>query len=149
MYEYKIKGSEHLKGKVRKIGKAIAVIVNKEWIGEEVIVIRKAELEGMDKEDIESWRKFIQGRAAIDSSNEIHSKGINADALRGLCLEYDMCHGPSSNTHCGGLSFLHFFLEKIVGLEISIAKKEWIMWQKQIEGLEKAKKMEKAKEERK
>lgn len=50
MYEYKIKGSEHLKGKVRKIGKAIAVIVNKDWLSEEVIVIRKAELEGMNKE---------------------------------------------------------------------------------------------------
>lgn len=50
MYEYKIRGSEHLKGEVRKIGKAIAVIVNKDWLGEEVIVIRKADLEGMNRE---------------------------------------------------------------------------------------------------
>lgn len=36
--------------KVRKIGKTIAVIVDKDWVGEEVIIIRKAELEGMNKE---------------------------------------------------------------------------------------------------
>ena len=50
MYEYKIKGADYLKGKVQKIGQAIAVTVDKDWLGEEVIVIRKAELESMNRE---------------------------------------------------------------------------------------------------
>ena len=53
MYEYKIRGSEHLKRKVQKIGKATAVIVDKNWLDEEVIIIRKAELIGMNKEERE------------------------------------------------------------------------------------------------
>ena len=92
-------------------------------------------------EGTQSWRKFILESAAIDSSNEIHNKGINADALRGLCLEYDVYGGPSSQTHCRGLSFLHFFLEKIVGVKIPIGGKERKTWEEQIAGLKKAKKM--------
>lgn len=50
MYRYAMKGEDEIKGEVRKIGKAIAVTVNKDWLGEEVIVIRKAELIGKNKE---------------------------------------------------------------------------------------------------
>jgi len=58
----------------------------------------------------QSWRTFILERAAIDSSNEIHNKGINADALRGLCLEYDFANGRYPESIYEGFALLKFFL---------------------------------------
>ena len=65
----------------------------------------------------QSWRKFIRERAAIDSSNEIRNKGINADALRGLCLEYDLEYGNYPDSVYEGFALLEFFLETVVGLK--------------------------------
>lgn len=106
------------------------------------------ELEAINKEigDIQPWRKFILERVAIDSSNEIYNKGINADALRGLCLEYDLAQGAHSGTRYMGLTFyvglhfLQFFLNRITKTEVLLGEKEYETWKKQIAGLEKTKK---------
>ena len=87
----------------------------------------------------QSWRKFILERAAIDSSNEIHSKGINADALRGLCLEYDLKYHDYPESRYEGLSLLTFFLETIVKIYPNWDEDAW---NKQIAELEKAKEKE-------
>lgn len=50
MYQYKIRGSDEIEGKAKKIGKAIAVIVNREWEGKQVMVIKEPELIGKNKE---------------------------------------------------------------------------------------------------
>ena len=50
MYSYIIKGEDEIEGKVKKIGKAIAVLVDKEWIGERVIVIKDSELRAKNME---------------------------------------------------------------------------------------------------
>lgn len=86
----------------------------------------------------QSWRKFILERAAIDSSNELHTKGINADALRGLCLEYDLSYGPLLGGRFEGFSFLCFFLEKETSINPE-DKKERETWGKQIAELKKKK----------
>ena len=80
----------------------------------------------------QSWRKFILERAAIDSSNELHTKGINADALRGLCLEYDLEHGRYADPSYVGFSFLHFFLETVVKVKTLRGTKDHFAWEKQI-----------------
>ena len=49
MYEYRIKGTDYLKGKVQKIGQAIAVTVDKGWLDKEVIVVKEPELTGLNK----------------------------------------------------------------------------------------------------
>ena len=88
----------------------------------------------------QSWRKFILERAAIDSSNEMHSKGINADALRGLCLEYDLENGEYPETNYEGFSLLCFFLREDV--QILESEEDIAIWEKQIAELEKAKEKE-------
>jgi hypothetical protein len=94
----------------------------------------------------QSWRKFILERAAIDSSNEIHSKGINADALRGLCLEYDLKYDDYPESVYEGFALLEFFLETVVGIKSvdDIAKhpqdrKDIIAWKERLKELGKAK----------
>ena len=94
----------------------------------------------------QSWRKFILERAAIDSSNEIHSKGINADALRGLCLEYDLKYGDYPESYYQGFDLLEFFLETVIGIKATddIAKhpqdrKDVIAWKERLKELEKVK----------
>ena len=97
-----------------------------------------AEMEAIEKAKKEqSWRQFILERAAIDSSNEMHSKGINADALRGLCLEYDLNNHDYPESEYEGFSLLCFFLRKET--QILESEENIEMWEKQIEELEKAK----------
>jgi len=58
MYIYTIKGEDFEIGKVKKIGKTIAVIVNKEWLGKRVVVIKEGEIKQyMDEE----WGKCAEG----------------------------------------------------------------------------------------
>ena len=83
----------------------------------------------------QSWRKFILERAAIDSSNEIHSKGINADALRGLCLEYDWEYGEYPESRYEGHSLLHFFLEDIIKVKTEPLINENEVWHEEIREL--------------
>ena len=87
----------------------------------------------------QSWHKFILKRAAIDSSNEIHSKGINVDALRELCLEYDLKYGDYPESYYQGFDLLEFFLKTVVGIKSvdDIAKhpqdrKDVIAWEKRL-----------------
>ena len=84
----------------------------------------------------QSWRKFILEHTAIDSSNEIHSKGINADALRGLCLEYDLNKGEYPKSTYEGYSLLAFFLEKIVKIKLP---EDMILWDERLRELRKEK----------
>lgn len=44
MYRYGIKGEDFKIGQAKKIGKAIAVIVDKEWLGKRVVVIRDGKI---------------------------------------------------------------------------------------------------------
>ena len=95
----------------------------------------------------QSWRKFILERAAIDSSNEIHSKGINADALRGLCLEYDLANGDYPGSVYEGFALLDFFLVRIVKTKILEEtekhpqdREECIAWKERLKELEGEKK---------
>ena len=88
----------------------------------------------------QSWRKFILERAAIDSSNELHSKGINADALRGLCLEYDLKYGANPEKYYDGLSLLVFFFQTVAKTDILVDENETDSWIKQIAELKKIKK---------
>ena len=88
----------------------------------------------------QSWRKFILERAGIDSSNEIHSKGINADALRGLCLEYDLDNGEYPESHYQGHSLLAFFLEEIVKVKLP---EDMILWDERLKELRKEKEQRK------
>ena len=105
------------------------------------------EMEAIEKaKKGQSWRKFILERAAIDSSNEIHSKGINADALRGLCLEYDLKYGDYPESYYQGFGLLEFFLKTVVGIKPidDIAKhpqdrKDIIAWKERLKDLEKEK----------
>lgn len=87
----------------------------------------------------QSWRNFILERAAIDSSNEMHSKGINADALRGLCLEYDLTYGPCNDNFFEGFALLHFFLESTTNVIIPGGKEEIAIWEMRIAELKKIK----------
>ena len=55
---YTIKGEDFEIGKVKKIGKAIAVIVDKEWLGKQVVVIK----EGKIKQYVdEEWGRRGEG----------------------------------------------------------------------------------------
>lgn len=117
----------------------IVKTINVSFADSEMKIIEKAKGK-------QSWRKFILERAAIDSSNEIHSKGINADALRGLCLEYDLKYGDYPESYYQGFDLLEFFLETIVGIKAidDIAKhpqdrKDVIAWKERLRELEKAK----------
>ena len=87
----------------------------------------------------QSWRKFILERATIDSSNELHTKGINADALRGLCLEFDLKYGTYPKKYYEGLSLLVFFLQTVVKKDILVDENETDTWEKQIAELGKEK----------
>lgn len=93
----------------------------------------------------QSWRKFILGRAAIDSSNEIHSKGVNADALRVLCLEYDLEYDEYPESRYQGHSLLHFFLENIVKVKVGSLIDENEIWHEKVRELRGAKEKEKKK----
>ena len=44
MYRYDIKGEDFKIGQAKKIGQAIAVIVDKEWLGKRVVVIRDGKI---------------------------------------------------------------------------------------------------------
>ena len=100
-----------------------------------------AEIKAIEKaKDKQSWRNFILERAAIDSSKELHSKGINADALRGLCLEYDLENGEYPETNYEGFSLLCFFLREET--QILESEEDIAIWEKQIAELEKAKEKE-------
>ena len=99
-----------------------------------------AEFEAIDKaKKGQSWREFILERAAIDSSNEIYSKGINADALRGLCLEYDLSSGPFPSDPYIGFALLEFFLVTVAKIKVSRGQEKYIAWEEKIEELRKAK----------
>lgn len=92
----------------------------------------------------QSWRQFILERAAIDSSNEIHNKGVNTDALRGLCLEYDLKRDEYPESKYEGLALLYFFLETI-NVPLNTGFYTEGAWENQIAELKKVK--EKAKKE--
>ena len=96
----------------------IAVINNRYVLTSEILKeIEKAKGE-------QSWRKFILERAAIDSNNELHTKGINADALRGLCLEYDVERGAFHGGY-EGFEILEFFLETVLKVQPTYNEEEW------------------------
>lgn len=44
MYKYEIEGGEYIKAEVKKIGKTIAAIVDSDWRGDEVLVIREGDI---------------------------------------------------------------------------------------------------------
>ena len=109
------------------------------------VTFEDAEIKAIEKaKKGQSWRNFILERAAIDSSNEIHGKGINADALRGLCLEYDLKYGDYPESYYQGFDLLKFFLETVVGIKATDDKhlqdrKDFIAWKERLKELEKAK----------
>jgi hypothetical protein len=49
MYRYDIEGEDYTKGKVKQIGRTIAVIVDRDWVGSDVIVIKKGDIEKFEK----------------------------------------------------------------------------------------------------
>ena len=49
MYRYEIEGEDYTKGKVKRIGRTIAVIVDRDWVDSDVIVIRKGDIEKFEK----------------------------------------------------------------------------------------------------
>lgn len=64
-------------------------------------------------------------------------KKINADALRGLCLEYDLKYGTYPGYE--GLSLLVFFLQTVAKTDILKDENETDTWKKQIAELKKKK----------
>ena len=119
-------------GKARGKGKIVKTIN---------VSFEDAEFEAIEKaKKGQSWRNFILERAAIDSSNELHTKGINADALRGLCLEFDLYYGPLPGGRFEGFSFLCFFLKNETKTSINPeGKKEREAWKEQIVNLKEEK----------
>ena len=45
MYKYEINGSDFIKAKVKRVGRTIAVMVDRDWIDSEVIIIKKGDIE--------------------------------------------------------------------------------------------------------
>ena len=88
-----------------------------------------AEIEAIKKaKRKQTWREFIINRAAIDSTNELRTNGINADALRGLCLEYDLNKGRYPESEYEGFSILQFYLIAELSdtdAEVSLEEKDW------------------------
>jgi len=72
-----------------------------------------------------TWHDFIFESAVKDSIKEIEEHGINALALRGLCLKYDLEYGPY-NMEYEGYSILKFFCIEIAKVEIKGDIEDWI-----------------------
>jgi len=70
MYRYDIKGEDLKIGEAKKIGKTIAVIVDKEWLGKRVVAIRDG--------------KVLQYRDE-DSVNKTRDK-IDPEVLNAMCM---------------------------------------------------------------
>lgn len=49
MYKYELKGEDYKKGKVKQIGRTIAVIVDRDWVGSDVIVVKEGDIEKFEK----------------------------------------------------------------------------------------------------
>ena len=49
MYKYEIEGEDYKKGKVKRIGRTIAVIVDRDWVGSGVIVVKEGDIEKFEK----------------------------------------------------------------------------------------------------
>lgn len=49
MYNYTIEGEGYSKEKVKKIGRAVAVTVNPDWVGKEVLVILRGDILKFEK----------------------------------------------------------------------------------------------------
>ena len=77
MYQYVVKGEEDFKiGQAKKIGKAIAVIVDKEWLGARVVLIREGHIKlYVDIDDNEKvtmeYKDF--GKAYIEKFAELET----------------------------------------------------------------------------
>ena len=74
MYRYDIKGEDFKTGEVKKIGKAIAVIVDKEWLGARAIVIKKGIIKKYADDELDEKEK------AISSLLDMCIKTVSASA---------------------------------------------------------------------
>lgn len=57
MYKYEIEGEGYIKVEAKKIGKTIAAIVDSDWRGDEVLVIRKGDIKKFVKVEGEEIEK--------------------------------------------------------------------------------------------
>ena len=79
MNMYIIKGEDYLKGKVQKIGQAIAVIVDKEWLGKRVVVIK----EGTIKQYVdEKWDNRKEAEGEEEKRKQELMESIVVDILK-------------------------------------------------------------------
>ena len=49
MYKYEINGGEFIKAKVKRVARTTAVIVDSEWMGSDVIIIKEGDIERFEK----------------------------------------------------------------------------------------------------
>jgi hypothetical protein len=49
MYKFEIRGSEYKKARVKQISRTTGVIVSKDWIDSDVIIIKEGDIEKFEK----------------------------------------------------------------------------------------------------
>ena len=49
MYKYEIKGGDFRKAKVRRVARTTAIMIDSDWIGADVIIVKEGDIEKFEK----------------------------------------------------------------------------------------------------